>query len=121
MKSKKDIGNIGEELAIKYLNNKNYLILNKNYYIKGGEIDVIAQDKESQEIVFMEVKTRTSREYGWPEESINATKRHRLAKTANRYLAHHHYPFDQNYRFDSLAIELDFKTRLAKIRHFKYI
>lgn len=121
MPTKKDIGNIGEELAVRYLTNKNYLILNKNYYIKGGEVDIVAWDKASQEVVFIEVKTRTSRQYGWPEEAVNPKKRHFLAKTANRYLAHHHYPFDQNYRFDSLAIELDFKTRMAKIRQFKYI
>lgn len=118
---KKQIGNLGEKLAIKYLINQNYLILAKNYYIKGGEMDIIAQDKNSQEIMFIEVKTRTSRDFGWPEESINKKKQERLNKTAQSYLKENKYPFDQNYRFDSVAVELDYKTRLAKITHFRYI
>jgi len=121
MHTKKQIGNLGEKLAIKYLINKNYLILAKNYHIKGGEVDIIVQDKDTQEIVFVEVKTRTSNDFGWPEESINKKKRLRLAKTANKYLKDNKYPFDQNYRFDSIAIELDYQARLAKISHFKYI
>lgn len=119
--TKKQIGNLGEKLALKYLINKNYLILAKNYYIKGGEMDIIAQDKNNQEIVFIEVKTRTSTDFGWPEESINEKKRLRLDKAAQKYLRENNYLFDQNYRFDSVAIELNYKTRLAKISHFKYI
>ena len=77
--NKKDIGNLGEILAEKYLIQQKYVILDKNYYIKGGEADIIVKDSETKEIVFVEVKTRTSTDYGWPEESINEKKRLRLA------------------------------------------
>lgn len=119
MSSKKELGNLGENLAKNFLIKKNYLILAKNYYIKGGEIDLIAKDPDTREIVFVEVKTRTSNEYGWPEQAVNETKRLRLTKTAEKYLRNHNYSFKQNYRFDILAIELNLETRRARIQHFK--
>lgn len=121
MNTKRDIGNIGENLAIKYLIARDYLILDKNYHAKHGEIDIIIWDKNQRELVFVEVKTRTNQQYGWPEEAINQVKRQRMRRTAQKYLNQKHYHYDQNYRFDSIAVELNLKTRLAKISHFKYI
>lgn len=118
MNYKKDIGNLGEKLALKYLKEQNYNILTTNYHIKGGEADIIAQDTETQEIVFVEVKTRTSTDYGWPEEAVNEKKRLRLTKTANKYLADNNYDSRYNYRFDAMSVELDYNTRLAKVSHF---
>lgn len=118
---KKEIGNLGEKLAEKYLIQQKYVILDKNYHIKGGEADIIAQDPETKEIVFVEVKTRTSTDYGWPEQAINEKKRLRLAKTAHKYLAENNYDSSYNYRFDAVSVELDYNTRLAKVSHFKYI
>jgi len=113
-----DIGNLGEKLALKYLKHQNYSVLTTNYHIKGGELDIIVKDPETQEIVFVEVKTRTSTNYGWPEQAINEKKQLRLAKTANKYLAENNYDSSYNYRFDAVSIELDYNTRLAKVSHF---
>jgi len=73
--TKKEIGYLGEGVAERYLIQKNYLILAKNYTIKGGEIDIIAQDLDNLDLVFVEVKTRLTTQYSWPEQAINARKR----------------------------------------------
>jgi len=119
--TKKNIGDLGENLAVKYLINKNYLILAKKYYIRGGEIDITVQDSKTKEIVFVEVKTRSSNKYGYPELAVNEQRRLRLNKAAQRYLIDNNYKFDQNYRFDIIAIELNMQTRMAKISHFERI
>ena len=119
--TKKNIGDLGENLAVKYLINKNYLILAKKYYIRGGEIDITVQDSKTKEIVFVEVKTRSSNKYGYPEQAVNEQRRLRLNKAAQRYLIDNNYKFDQNYRFDVIAIELNMQTRMAKISHFERI
>lgn len=116
--TKKQLGYLGEDLAEKYLKNKNYLILSKNYTIRGGEIDLVAQDIENLDIVFVEVKTRTSNQFGWPEQAVNYHKKQYLKRTANKYLIENKYSLNQNYRFDILAVELNHQTRLAKISHF---
>ena len=119
--TKKEIGNLGEDLAIKFLKKKNYLILIQNYYIKGGEIDIVAQDLKNMEIVFVEVKTRTSNEYGWPEEAVTPTKKQHLIRAGEKYLKENKYDFSQDYRFDIISVELDFKNRKAKFVHMECV
>ncbi len=119
--TRKEIGNWGEKLALRYLIGQDYLILDKNYYIRGGEADLIVFDKVTREIVFVEVKTRTSLDFGWPEEAIGYRKKTRMHRTAEKYLREKKYGWRQNYRFDSVAVEIDLKSRQAKIRQFKYI
>jgi len=119
--TKKQIGYLGESLAEKYLIQNNYLILAKNYTIKGGEIDIIARDLNTQEIVFVEVKTRTSLKYGFPEQAVNSAKKYHLNKTAQNYLFKNKYSVFQNYRFDIISVKLNFNTKKAKVRQFRYI
>lgn len=118
--TKKEIGYLGEDLAKKYLISKNHLILAQNYTIKGGEIDIITQDLTTSEVVFVEVKTRTSLKYGFPEQAVNSNKKHFLTRSANRYLRENKYSAFQNFRFDIISVELDFKMKKAKVREFKY-
>jgi len=119
--TKKEIGNLGEKLAEKFLIKKNYLILAKNYTIKGGEIDIIAQNLTNTQIIFVEVKTRTSNSFGYPENAVNSAKKEHLQKTAQKYLIDYNYPVMQDYRFDTLAVELNMQTRQAKIIHFECV
>ncbi|MBU4360921.1 YraN family protein [Candidatus Parcubacteria bacterium] len=121
MSTNKQLGAQGEDLAVMFLLQKNYLILERNYYIQSGEIDIIAQDKEADDIVFVEVKARTNNEYGSPEDAVDEAKRHFLERAAERYLAKKLYPAFQDYRFDLVAVELNMLTRMANIRHVKYI
>ena len=121
MSDQKDIGNLGENLALKFLIQKNYLILAKNYTIYGGEIDIIVQDLANQDIVFVEVKTRRHTDYGWPEQAFNTKKRQRMMRTASQYLKEIKAKISLNYRFDIISVELNLNTRLSKISHFKGI
>lgn len=78
------LGQAGEKLAVKFLRKKGYKIREQNYKTKIGEIDIIAED--SGALVFVEVKTRESLEYGHPFEAVNARKRRKIAGVATLYL-----------------------------------
>ncbi|NLC77384.1 MAG: YraN family protein [Clostridia bacterium] len=96
-------GKEGEELAVKYLEEQGYKILARNYRCPLGEIDIIACDNE--DLVFIEVKTRTSLKFGLPVESITKSKQFRIRKIALRYLAETR-PVYNKYRFDVVSIIL---------------
>jgi putative endonuclease len=81
-------GNIGEEITAEYLKSLGFRILDRNWRIKEGEIDLVALSPE-EEIVFVEVKTRTSATFGDPLESISETKLHRIQRLALAWLATH--------------------------------
>lgn len=78
------IGMQGEEIATNYLLSIGYKILERNFSCKQGEIDIIAKDNE--EIVFIEVKTRTNAKYGNPIDSVTFYKQNHLIKTIKYYL-----------------------------------
>ena len=78
------LGQKGEGLAVKYLKNKGYKIIEQNYKTPIGEIDIIAKDGGI--LVFIEVKTRESLRHGKPFESINSYKRNKIARVALLYL-----------------------------------
>lgn len=78
------LGQIGEELASKYLEKQGYRIIQRNFRCKSGEIDIIAIDND--ELVFIEVKTRASKLYGEPSEAVDENKRKHIYKTAAYYL-----------------------------------
>lgn len=66
-----NLGKLGEKIAEKYLIKNKYTIIEKNFYSKQGEIDIIAEEKDTREIVFIEVKTRTNSKYGRPKDTIS--------------------------------------------------
>ena len=78
------LGQRGEDLAASYLQKKGYKIIQRNYKTMIGEIDIIARDRD--DLVFIEVKTRESLEYGHPFESVNKNKRCKIANVAMLYL-----------------------------------
>ena len=82
--SNTSVGNQGENLACDYLKKQGYKILGRNYRIRGGEIDIVATDQNY--LVFVEVKTRYSHQYGLPVESMTTWKIKFLLKTAKFYL-----------------------------------
>ena len=81
---KKLLGRIGENKAIKHLKKLGYKILEKNFKTKLGEIDIIAEDKET--LVFIEVKTRSSLSFGAPSEAVNRKKQEKYFLVAEEYL-----------------------------------
>ncbi len=80
------IGVTGEELTCKYLTFNNYKIMERNFRCRQGEIDVIAFDEKSRELVFFEVKTRTNFNYGFPSEAVNKVKKKHIIECAKYYL-----------------------------------
>ena len=83
--STQNIGEIGEEYAVKFLNKKKYKILERNYRKRYGEIDIIAENKNY--IVFVEVKTRHTDSMTSASDAVNRQKQLKIIKTASLYLA----------------------------------
>jgi putative endonuclease len=100
---KKELGKKGEELALRFLKKKGYRIIEKNYVCKLGEMDIIGKEKDT--LVFIEVKTRASTEFGPPQLAVNLAKQRQLSKVALNYLKEKHLE-DVKARFDVVAILL---------------
>lgn len=116
---KQNIGKLGEDIAAKYLENHNYSILERNYRKPWGEIDIVAQ--QSQELVFIEVKTQNQKFEWRPEENVTWHKKRQLSRIVSTYLKEHKIPENQNWRIDVLAIILNFGTKDAQIEHIQNI
>lgn len=99
----KELGKKGEEIALRFLKMNGYRILEKNYVCKMGEMDIIAKEKDT--LVFIEVKTRTSTEFGPPQLAVNSRKQRQLSKVALNYLNEKRLK-DVKARFDVVAILL---------------
>jgi putative endonuclease len=83
-KSQRSKGKIGEDVAVNFLKQNGYEILEQNYYYNHGEIDIVA--KEGKTLVFVEVKSRRSKRFGEPEESVTPKKQELLRRTAEGYV-----------------------------------
>jgi len=124
MLSPKEVGKLGEDIAVKFLRKKRYKILERNFQkdIKGlkfGEIDIVA--KKDNVIIFIEVKTLRRESEIFPEERVNFKKRQIIEKMAEIWLSQHKISLDSLWQIDVLAIVLNFDSRKAKIKHFKNI
>jgi putative endonuclease len=84
MNRRQKIGKSGEDAAVRFLKKNGYKILEQNYRTQLGEIDIIARDRQT--IVFIEVKTRRSLEYGSPKMAITPKKQRNISMTALYYL-----------------------------------
>lgn len=103
-------GKLGENLAVDFLKNKGFSILETNYYAsRYGEIDIIA--KKDEIIVFVEVKTRSSLNFGHPFESITPLKISKMQKATLFYL-NEVKPKYNAIRLDGIAVILDSKEIL---------
>ena len=94
------LGQIGEDLAVKYLAQKEYQVLARNYRYKRAEIDIIA--KYQQKIIFIEVKARSGTQFGQPEEFVTPQKEALIQSAAENYLFENQ--LDAAIRFDIIAI-----------------
>lgn len=95
------LGAEGERVAKAYLQTKGFRILHENYSTPLGEIDLIA--KESGVVVFVEVKARTSDEFGPPQASVTLTKQRQIVKVARLYLQRERLA-EVACRFDVVAV-----------------
>jgi putative endonuclease len=99
----KELGRKGEEKAIRFLKKRGYRIIEKNYVCKMGEMDIIAREKDT--LAFIEVKTRTSTEFGPPQLAVTEFKQRQLSKVALNFLKEKNIE-DMKARFDVVAILL---------------
>ena len=101
LENKRTKGKAGEDLACKYLEACGYRIIERNYQYGHGEIDIVAMD--GNELVFVEVKSRKSLEYGEPEFAFTRNKINQVRKIACAYLVERNFR-DQVCRIDAVAI-----------------
>lgn len=111
--SEQHLGKKGENLAVKFLKKKGYNILKQNHRIGRAEIDIIAESSDST--VFIEVKTRSSLEYGYPESFVSKKQEGMLIEAADMYIFKNE-PI-KPIRFDIIAILLVKKE--TEIMHFE--
>lgn len=105
MENKRAIGREKEQLAQEYLKAQGYQIVEKNFYTRFGEIDIIARD--GAYLVFLEVKYRRSAAGGYPAEAVDRRKQQRIYRAAQYYLYKRGLPADIPCRFDVAAIQGD--------------
>ena len=108
----KTIGEEGELMALAYLKKNKYTILRKNFRVKGGEIDIIASS--GKRLCFFEVKTRTSKAFGNPEDAVSYDKMRKMTRAAQTYLCYNKIEYNE-IQFDILAISLDEKNPIFHI------
>ncbi len=110
-------GRLGEELACSFLVRKGYAIAERNYRIAGGEIEIIAQ--KDGILVFVEVKTRLSDRFGYPEEAVDWRKSRKMARAIRHYCAG--LSSEPSFRIDIVSVTLDLDSRRANVRHIRDI
>lgn len=112
-------GRYGEEKAVQYLISNGYIIIARNFRSKIGEVDIIAVEKQSKTLVFVEVKMRSNNLFGAPSEAIRQKKLRALIKTAQFYqFTHRNLP--ENIRFDAIEVIKSSDGRV-QIEHIKNI
>ncbi|MCL2499011.1 MAG: YraN family protein [Defluviitaleaceae bacterium] len=99
--NKHAVGMDGQNAAEVFLCERGYRILERNYRIKTGEIDLIARD--GTYTVFIEVKSRNGLRYGHPREAVNALKQSRIIRTAQHYIMRKNLT-DRDVRFDVIEV-----------------
>jgi len=116
-RSKSEVARLGEQLAADYLVKKDYRLLERNYRLPHGELDLICLHK--RELVFVEVKTRSSTDQGRPEEAVNQRKQKKLASLAEAYVIEQQRE-NSPMRFDVVAVLMLGGANLAEITHFEH-
>jgi len=109
------LGKWGETQARRYLETMGYLLIEKNFRVLVGEIDLVMQDGDI--VVFIEVKTRISESFGTPEESISKAKRQRLHRAAWAFLQEQDM-LDASWRIDVVAIEAAKNQTIKRLDHY---
>lgn len=115
---KRRIGDLGEDIACKYLERKGFRVVERNYLRKWGEIDIVVEKADF--ISFVEVKS-VSREISnrkdqfRPEDNVHPAKMQRLHRAIQTYLLERKVSEDKPWRIDIVCVYLDFSTRRAKV------
>ena len=103
MYDKRKEGRSGEYKASAYLKNMGYKIIDRNFFCRQGEIDIVAKDIKTNEFVFVEVKKRNSLKYGLPIEAVNKSKQKHIVY-ATKYYIYKNKLENEYIRFDVISI-----------------
>ena len=109
---RQEVGKLGEKAARQFLKKRGYRIHETGFRCPHGEIDIIAQQKDY--LVFVEVRTKSSLDFGTPEESITQAKKEKLIASALTYTTTHQN-LPSLWRIDFVAVELDDKGKTRRI------
>jgi len=101
--NRRETGREGERLARRHLERLGYRVLDLNHRTRIGELDIVCEDDRT--IVFVEVKARTSTDFGEPAEAVDLRKQAKLRRLAEEYLIEHGLE-DHDARFDVLSVRL---------------
>ena len=115
-RERKEIGSLGEKLALEFLKAKGYRVKCKNFRTPFGELDIVATHRGS--IVFIEVRTRTTSSLGPPFLSVTRIKQAHIIKHALFYLKRYGR-IDSNWRIDVVSVKLDSERALENIEHIE--
>lgn len=99
---KQSLGRWGEARAAEFLETQGYQIIERNWRCEYGEIDLIAQ--QADVLVFIEVKARSTQQFGYPEEAVTPSKQQHLIEAAQTYLQAHP-EHDGDWRIDVIAVQ----------------
>ena len=126
--SRQALGAWGEDQAAAFLEKRGYAILDRNARTPYGEIDLVARQEFPGEagaggdsksmIVFVEVKTRTSLKFGYPEQAVNSRKQEHMLASAEAYLQSHP-ELEDDWRVDVIAVQRFRSGRPVEIVHFE--
>lgn len=111
----RETGRLAENMAADALEKKGYQILERNFYNRYGEIDIIAKDKDI--LVFVEVKAKKGEYFGSPEEMINSSKLRKVQNMALIYLNGQTFPC----RVDVVAVVLSSDNNLLRLTHYENV
>jgi len=115
--NRRRIGTYGEDIACHYLQQAGLCIIDRNWQRAGGEIDLIATD--GSVLVFVEVRTRSTRSFGSAEESVDWRKQRQVRKMATLYLSEQRRGYRQ-FRFDVVAVYLTGRERkVERVHHVR--
>ena len=124
--SSRNKGNNGEDVASKYLENKGYNIVRRNYRKVWGEIDIIAS--KDKKIHFIEVKSVTFKDldgimlnYHKPEDNVHGLKMKHIRRMIQTYFDEYNIGLDMEFNFHIICVYLNMKTRRAKVRMIENI
>ena len=118
MTFRKELGDKGEKIAEKYLRKQRYRILERNFQSRFGEIDLVAREKN--EIIFVEVKTKTGANFGFPEQEFSFAKKQKMRRAIQSWLWENKITHN-NWRVDLVAIDYSQNPKAPQLRHYKYL
>ncbi|HPF08504.1 MAG: YraN family protein [Candidatus Cloacimonetes bacterium] len=113
----RELASMGENLAAKYLERQGYRLVCRNYRCRQGEIDLIVE--KDQQLIFVEVKTRSYHSISAAVENISFKKKQRISRTAYLYLKQNPQYGKYNTRFDAIIILRDKGQDSFRIHHFE--